>query len=64
MLTKQDLDSAITRLLEPVVFEPVTICGEVCYSPEDITRLGVTDIIRFEEYQQIMDGGFRERVGL
>ena len=58
MLTKQDLDD-LYKQLKPIVYESVTICGRVCYSPEDILRLGyelvATDPIKFEEYQQFLN---------
>jgi len=68
MLTKQDLDDLYAHLLKPVPYKPVTICGRVCYSPEDITRLGyelvVTDPEKFKEYRQLMDDGFKKSLGL
>lgn len=64
MLTKQDLDDLYEQMLKPVIYKSVTICGRVCYSPEDITRLGfelaATDPIKFEEYRQLMDSSFKK----
>lgn len=68
MFTKQDLDNVLSQLSQPVICEPVTICGSVCYSPEDIVRLGIelaaTDPIKFEEYQQLMDDSFKKSLGI
>jgi hypothetical protein len=67
MLTKQDLDDLL-HLLKPVPFKPVTICGRVCYSEEDIIRLGyelvATDPVKFKEYRQLMYDSFKKSLGL
>jgi|688.fasta_scaffold05789_9 hypothetical protein len=64
MFTKQDL---YADLLKPIPYKPVTICGRVCDSPEDIIRLGyelvATDPEKFKEYQQLMDDGFKKSLG-
>ena len=64
MLTEQDLDDLYKQMLKPVIYKFVTICGRVCYTPEDILRLGIelaaTDPIKFEEYQQLMDDSFKK----
>ena len=64
MLTKQDLDDLYEQMLKPVIYKSVTICGRVCYTPEDVIRFGIelaaTDPIKFEEYQQLMDDSFKK----
>lgn len=67
MLTEQDLDDLYEQMLKPVICKSVTICGRVCYTPEDIIRFGfeiATDPIKFEEYQQLMDDSFKKSLGM